>query len=170
MNDHPSPTPSGNRWEPSTIPAWHPEHVPADAASGPSRTATADAPAVSSTPAGSTPTGGAGTSRQGMPSPLRKRAAAGAAAAALLAIGGAGGFAVGSAAAGDTGASVVQQGGGTADPDGDGLPGGRPNFGQGVPPGPGGTPPGLDDGTTDDGTTDEGTTDGTTGGTGGDPA
>ncbi|MGY1699843.1 hypothetical protein [Geodermatophilus sp. SYSU D00766] len=105
MNDHPSPTPSGNRWEPSTIPARDPEHVPADA---PSRTATADAPRVSSTPTGP-------GAPQRTPSRLRKRAAAGAAAAALLAIGGAGGFAVGSAAADDTGSPVVQQGGTTDD-------------------------------------------------------
>ncbi|SDC88607.1 hypothetical protein SAMN05660690_2770 [Geodermatophilus telluris] len=147
-------TPSGNRWEPSGAPTWHPEHTP-DAATGtPHATTTAQMPAAPA-PSGALATG----KPRRLPAKLRQRAAVGAATAALLAIGGVGGFAVGQAATGDGAASpAVQQGGTTTDPDGDGFLGGRPDFGQGTPPGFGGTPPGFDDGTTDDGTTDDGTT------------
>jgi hypothetical protein len=159
VNENPSPTPSGNRWEPPAVPAWHPEHVDSEAAAMPSRTATSELPPVSGADTAGGPVAGPGKPRRALPPRLRKRAAVSAAAVALLAVGGVGGFAVGSAAADDDDAgstSVVRQDGTPTNPDGDGFPGGRPGFGRG-------TPPGSDDGTTDDGTTDGTTSDGTAG-------
>ena len=161
MTENPSPTPSGNRWEPPAVPTWHPEHVIPESAATSSRTATSELPPISGASADGVPVSEGRKRRWALSPRLKRRAATGAAAAALLAVGG---FAAGSATADETATtSVVQQDGTTTAPDGDGFPGGRPDLGQGVPPGLGGTPPGTDDGTTDGGTTDDGTTDGTAG-------
>ena len=155
MNENPSLTPSGNRWEPPAVPTWHPEHVIPESAATSSRTATSQLPPISGASADGVPVAEGRKPRRALTPRLKRRAATGAAAAALLAVGGVGGLVAGSATADETATtSVVQQDGTTTAPDGDGFPGGRPDLGQGVPPGPGGTPPGTDDGTTDGGTTD----------------
>jgi hypothetical protein len=80
--------------------------------------------------------------RKRLPGRLRRRLVGGAAAAALLAAGGVGGFAIGQAAMGnDTPAGTVDSTTPNDDGDDDGVPGDRPDFG-------GGRPPGLDGGGT----------------------